>query len=59
MYINICICVRGSAPKGGFGALRCLWILGEHSARQVPIRAVAARWLDNPRQTVFPRRPDF
>ena len=42
----------------GVGPLRCSSILGENSASQVPICALAARRFDNPHQKVVPRSLD-
>ena len=46
---------KGEVLLRGVGTLRLLLILGENSACQVPICAVAAWWFDNPHRKVVPR----
>ena len=46
---------KGEVLLSGVGTLRYLLILGENSACQVPICAVAAWWFDNPHPKVVPR----
>ena len=62
MYMQVSLATRasggqrkGKCSQGGFGTLRYCLNLGESSACQVPICAVAARWFDNPHQQVVPR----